>query len=56
MILARIFTKIYKEGGIILIDCKRTKIYLWQSKKRKTNYCKILKENLKWKLIIRSRT
>ena len=29
MILARIFSKIYKEGGIILIDAERSKIYLW---------------------------
>ena len=38
MILARIFSNIYKkDGGIILIDSKG-KVYLWKSKKRKSSH------------------
>jgi cyclopropane-fatty-acyl-phospholipid synthase len=52
MILARIFTKIYKESGIILIDSKGQKYICGNPRKDKPITIKILKENLKWKLII----
>ena len=32
MILAKLFTKIFKEGGIVLVDSGKTKIYLWSTK------------------------
>ena len=52
MFLARIFTKIYKESGIILIDSKGQKYICGNPRKDKPITIKILKENLKWKLII----
>ena len=52
MILARIFTNIYKEGGIILIDAKGQKYICGNPKKEKPITLKLLKENLNWKLII----
>ena len=52
MILARIFTKIYKEGGIILIDEKGQKYICGNPRKEKPITVKLLKENLKWKLLI----
>ena len=52
MILARIFTKIYKESGIILIYLKESKIYLWNPRKEKPITVKLLKENLNWKLLV----
>ena len=32
MLVAKLFSKIYKKGGIVLIDHSRTKVYLWKSK------------------------
>src|SRR6056300_949138 len=52
MILARIFTKIYKEGGIILIDSKGQKYICGNPRKDKPITIKLLKENLKWKLLV----
>ena len=52
MILARIFTKIYKEGGIILIDAKGQKYICGNPRKKKPITLKLLKENLKWKLLV----
>ena len=52
MILARIFTKIYKESGIILIDSKGQKYICGNPRKDKPITIKLLKENLKWKLLI----
>ena len=52
MILARIFTNIYKEGGIILIDAKGQKYICGNPKKEKPIILKLLKENLNWKLLL----
>ena len=52
MILARIFTKIYKESGIILIDSKGQQYICGNPRKDKPITIKLLKENLKWKLLV----
>ena len=52
MILAKIFTKIYKNGGIILIDAKGQKYICGNPRKDKPITIKLLKENLKWKLLV----
>ena len=52
MILARIFTKIYKKSGIILIDSKGQKYICGNPRKDKPITVKFLKENLKWKLLV----
>ena len=52
MILARIFSNIYKEGGIILIDAKGQKYICGDPKKEKPITLKLLKENLNWKLLL----
>ena len=52
MILARIFSRIYKEGGIILIDAKGQKYICGNPRKEKPITLKLLKDNLKWKLLI----
>ena len=51
MILARIFTKIYKDGGIILIDSKGQKYICGNPRKEKPITIKLLKENLGWKIL-----
>ncbi|MDC3104102.1 cyclopropane-fatty-acyl-phospholipid synthase family protein [Candidatus Pelagibacter bacterium] len=53
MILARVFSKIYKEGGIILIDAKGQK-YICGPNPRANNpiTLKLLKENLNWKILL----
>ncbi len=52
MILARIFSKIYKKGGIILIDARGQKYICGNPKKEKPITLKLLKGNLEWKLLI----
>jgi cyclopropane-fatty-acyl-phospholipid synthase len=52
MLLARILSKIYKEGGIILIDAKGKKYICGNPKKKTPITLKLLKENLKWMLIV----
>ena len=52
MILARIFTKIFKEGGIILIDAKGQKYICGTPKTEKPITVKLLKDNLSWKLLL----
>ena len=52
MILARIFTNIYKEGGIILIDSKGQNFICGNPRKNKPIIIKLLKENLNWKLLV----
>ena len=52
MILARIFSKIYKEGGIILVDANGQKYICGNPRKDNPITLKLLKENLKWKLLI----
>ena len=52
MILARVFSNIYKEGGIILIDSKNLKYICGNPRKNNPITVKLLKENLNWKLIL----
>jgi len=52
MLLARILSKIYKEDGIILIDAKGQKYICGSPNQQKPITLKLLKENLKWKLIV----
>ena len=52
MILARIFSKIFKEGGIILVDPKGQKYICGNPKKENPITLKLLKENLNWKLLL----
>ena len=52
MILARIFSKIYKEGGIILVDANGQKYICGNPRKDNPITLKLLKENLKWKFLI----
>ena len=52
MILARVFTKIYKESGIILIDSKGQKYICGNPRKENPITVKLLKKNLNWKLLI----
>ena len=52
MILARIFTRIYKEGGIILIDATGKKYICGNPRKENPITVKLLKANLNWKLLV----
>ena len=52
MILARIFTNIYKEGGIILIDAKGQKYICGDPKKEKPITLKLVIEYFNWKLLL----
>ncbi len=52
MILARVFSNIYREGGIILIDSKGQKYICGNPRKDNPVTVKLLKENLNWKLIL----
>ena len=52
MILARVFSNIYKEGGIILVDSKGQKYICGNPRKENPITVKLLKENLNWKLIL----
>ena len=52
MILARVFSNIYKEGGIILIDSKGQKYICGNPRKDNPITIKLLKPNLNWKLIL----
>ena len=52
MILARVFSNIYKEGGIILIDSKGLKYICGNPRKEKPITVKLLKDNLNWKLLL----
>ena len=52
MLLARILSKIYKKDGIILIDAKKQKYICGKLNNEKPITLRLLKDNLKWKLII----
>ncbi|MBD1171989.1 class I SAM-dependent methyltransferase [Pelagibacterales bacterium SAG-MED05] len=52
MILARVFSNIYKEGGIILIDSKGQKYICGNPRTDNPVTVKLLKENLIWKLVL----
>ena len=52
MLLARILSKIYNEGGIILVDCNNIKYICGSPKKNNPTKVKLLKKYLNWKLIL----
>ena len=52
MMLARALSRIYKNGGIILIDALGTKYIIGEPKSIKPTTLKLLKKNLNWKLIL----
>ena len=52
MMLARVFSNIYKESGMILIDSKGQKYICGSPRKDNPVTVKLLKENLNWKLIL----
>ena len=52
MILARVLSRIYKKGGIILIDAKGQKYICGNPKKEKPITLKLLNDKLNWKLVI----
>ena len=52
MILARVLSKIYKKGGIVLIDAKGTKFLCGSPSPVKPTTLKLMKKNLNWKLIL----
>ena len=52
MILPRVLSRIYKKGGIILIDSQNTKYVIGEPKSVKPTTLKLLKKNLNWKVIL----
>ena len=52
MLIARLFSKIYKKGGIILVDSHGQKFICGQPNFDKPITLKILKKELNWKLLI----
>ena len=52
MILARVFSNIYKESGIILIDSKGQKYICGNPRRDKPITVKLLKGDLNWKLVL----
>ncbi len=52
MILAKVLNSIYKKNGIILEDASGQKYIIGNPKKENPITLKLLKENLKWKLVL----
>ena len=52
MLVARLFSKIYKKGGIILIDFMGKNLFVVNLTLINQLTLKILKKNLNWKLLI----
>ncbi len=52
MILARVFSRIYQEDGIILIDAKGQKYICGTPRKEKPITIRLKKNNLNWKLVV----
>ena len=52
MLVARLFSRIFKKDGIILIDYSGQKYICGNPRKEKPITVKLLKKNLNWKLII----
>lgn len=52
MLVAKLFSKIYKKGGIVLIDSSGQKFICGNPNLNKPLTLKILKKNLNWKLLI----
>ena len=50
--LARLLSKIYKKGGVILIDAKGQKYICGQPDLKKPITVRLLKKNLNWKLVL----
>ena len=48
MLVAKLFSKIFKEGGIILIDHSGQKFICGEPRKEKPITVKLLKKNLNW--------
>ena len=55
MILARIFSSIYKDGGIILIDAKGQKYICGSPRKDNPVTIKLLKDNTDREIIVREK-
>ena len=51
-LVAKLFDKTLKEGGIILIDSSGQKIICGRPDKKKPVIVKLLKKNLNWKIIL----
>jgi len=52
MLLARLFSKIYKKGGIVLIDSQSQKYICGKPNLDNPLTLKLLKKNLNWKLVL----
>ena len=52
MILAKVLNKIYKQNGIILEDSSGQKYIVGSPRKNNPITIKLLKDNLKWKLLL----
>ena len=52
MILARLFSKIFKEGGIILIDSDNQKYLCGSPRQVNPITVKLLKKDLNWKILL----
>ena len=52
MLLAKVFSNIYKEDGIILIDAQGQKYICGNPRKENPITVKLLKDNLNWKLVL----
>ena len=52
MILAKVLNKIYQKDGIILEDSSGQKYIIGNPKNNKNIILKLLKDNLKWKLVL----
>ena len=52
MMVARLFSKIFKEGGVILIDHTGQKYICGNPRKENPITIKLLKRDLNWKLIL----
>ncbi len=52
MMLAKLFSKIFKDGGIILVDATGQKYICGNPRKENPITVKLLKENLNWKLLL----
>ena len=52
MILAKLFSKIFKEGGIILIDSENQKYICGSPRQIKPITLKLLKKDLNWKILL----
>ena len=54
MILAKLFTQIFKEGGIILIDSENQKYICGTPRQIDPITLRLLKKDLNWKILLNS--